>query len=134
MRRTQPDFSDARYGMVEIRFAATARDRMRGMLGLHELSVRGVEFVLHRCGSVHTFGMRYPIDIAFVDRFGLVVAVKRSMPPSRVVIGGYRAYSTIERVSSGEEWLERNDYYPINELVSERRLNETLSRMWLKRV
>ncbi len=57
--------------------AETRRARRRGLIGRD-----GVEgaFVLRRCRNVHTFGMRFPIDVAFCDRAGVVVHVATLRP------------------------------------------------------
>lgn len=34
--------------------------------------------------AVHTFGMRFPLDIVFVDRSGLVLATAGDVPPRRI--------------------------------------------------
>jgi uncharacterized membrane protein (UPF0127 family) len=44
--------------------------RARGLLGRDALD--GV-LVLRPCRSVHTFGMRFPIDVVFCDRAGCVL-------------------------------------------------------------
>jgi hypothetical protein len=38
-----------------------------------------------RCRSVHTFGMRFPLDVIFLDAEGRPVRVVRDVPPWRVV-------------------------------------------------
>jgi uncharacterized membrane protein (UPF0127 family) len=40
--------------------------------------------LIRRCRSVHTFGMRFPIDVVFVDRDWRVVRVVRDLPPRRI--------------------------------------------------
>ena len=45
--------------------ATTRRARRRGLLGRD--GVDGA-FVLRPCRQVHTFGMRFPIDVAWCDR------------------------------------------------------------------
>lgn len=49
-----------------------------------------------RCRSVHTFGMRAPIDVAFVDRGGTLLAVHRDVPPGRIV-SHRAAWGVLER-------------------------------------
>lgn len=39
---------------------------------------------LSSCCAVHTIGMRYPIDVAFVDRDGRVRRLVRNLTPGRV--------------------------------------------------
>ena len=48
------------------------------------------------CPSVHTFFMRFPIDVVLLDRGGCVVAVRRHVRPWRIVPPVWRAYATLE--------------------------------------
>jgi len=50
--------------------ACTARARRRGLLGRD--GIDGA-LVLRPCRSVHTFFLRFPIDVAFCDREGTVL-------------------------------------------------------------
>lgn len=54
--------------------ASSGRDRRRGLRGRD--SVDGA-FVIPGCRWVHTFGMRFPIEVAFVGDDGVVVKVVR---------------------------------------------------------
>jgi uncharacterized protein len=60
--------------------AGSFGDRTRGLLGK-----KGYEgaMVLPRTRSVHTFGMQFPIDVAFCDKEMVVVGVAR-LPPWRM--------------------------------------------------
>ena len=49
--------------------AVTRKVRRRGLLGRDHID--GV-LVLRPCRQVHTFGMQFPIDVAFCDRYGFV--------------------------------------------------------------
>ncbi|MEA2420004.1 MAG: uncharacterized protein QOE60_2210 [Thermoleophilaceae bacterium] len=40
--------------------------------------------LLPRCRSVHTFGMRFALDLVWLDRAGRVLRVDREVPPRRV--------------------------------------------------
>jgi uncharacterized protein len=57
------------------------------LLGLAMLSREraGPGLLIPRCRSVHTFGMRFALDILFVDAEGRVVELRRAVPPGRVV-------------------------------------------------
>lgn len=50
--------------------ATDRRTKRRGLLGRD-----GIEgaFVLPRCRWVHTLGMRFPVDVAYLDEKGVVV-------------------------------------------------------------
>ena len=65
--------------------AATFRARLLGLalMGASELP-SGHALVLRPCSSIHTFGMRFAIDVAFADAAGEVLRVIRDVPPRRV--------------------------------------------------
>ncbi|MEW6193491.1 MAG: DUF192 domain-containing protein [Bacillota bacterium] len=56
--------------------------RLRGLLGRRSLSP-GEGLLLEPCRSVHTFFMRFPIDVVFYDGAGRVVAVFPALSPFR---------------------------------------------------
>ncbi len=69
--------------------------RLRG-LTLRDDLPDGSGLVLEPNNSVHTFGMRFVIDVIFVDRSDTVVGVVPAMLPNRPFAGARRAYRTIE--------------------------------------
>ena len=48
------------------------------------------------CSSIHTMGMRYAIDVIFVDRDGCVVHIERNLRPNRLAFGRRRARAVVE--------------------------------------
>lgn len=72
--------------------ATTSSERRTGLLGTDALD--GALWI-HRCSSVHTFGMRYPLDLAFVDRSGRVVAAT-AMRRARLGAPRVRARAVVE--------------------------------------
>ncbi len=74
--------------------AASAWERMRGLLGRPPLQADEALWI-EPCRLVHTFGMRYPLDLAFVDRSGRVCKIDRDVPPGRLA-GSVAARSTLE--------------------------------------
>lgn len=47
------------------------------------------------CEGVHTFGMKFPIDVVFIDKKRVVVKVRKNMVRRRVAFS-LRAHSVIE--------------------------------------
>jgi hypothetical protein len=45
----------------------------------------GWSLLIPRCSCVHTFGMRFELDLVWLDEAGRVLAVDRSVRPGRVV-------------------------------------------------
>ena len=60
----------------------------------------GPGLLIPRCSSVHTFGMRFPLDLYFLDERGAVLAVRRQTPPRRVAF--CRGAGAVLEISSGE--------------------------------
>jgi uncharacterized membrane protein (UPF0127 family) len=66
----------------EASLTATAWERMRGLLGKPALRA-GQGLIIDPCPSVHTFGMGYPLDLAFLDSRWRVLKLVRELPPLR---------------------------------------------------
>lgn len=79
---------------VAVSMTETARERMRGLLGRNLLPVDEA-LLLKRCASVHTFGMRFAIDVVFLDRFERAVAIHHDLRQRRIVFN-LRAAHTLE--------------------------------------
>jgi uncharacterized membrane protein (UPF0127 family) len=76
---------DGRDTGVAVSITQTVRERMRGLLGRDGLA-SGEALLLEHCGSVHTFGMRFAIDVVFIDRHWRVVAIHRGVPGRRMLL------------------------------------------------
>ncbi|MFJ6849655.1 DUF192 domain-containing protein [Streptomyces sp. NPDC091271] len=86
---------------VPLRVAASYRARSRGLLG-----VDGVDgaLLITPCGGVHTFRMRFTIDVAYLDRKFGVLAV-RTMKPGRLGLPRLRARHVVEAEAGAmERW------------------------------
>ncbi|GHG25537.1 DUF192 domain-containing protein [Streptomyces hydrogenans] len=77
---------------VPVEVAASYRARRRGLLGRD--GVAGA-MLLTPANSVHTFGMRFPIDVAYLDRRLRVLAVA-TMRPGRLGLPRPRARHVLE--------------------------------------
>jgi uncharacterized membrane protein (UPF0127 family) len=64
--------------------ASGFRKRLLG-LSWRDRAKAGPGLLIPRCASVHTFGMRFELDLFFLDGEGRVLAVRRRVPPRRVV-------------------------------------------------
>lgn len=64
-----------------VKVADTFLARGRGLLGTAD---PGGGLLLRPCGSVHTWFMRYPIDLLFLDCSGVVRHAVDSLPPWRM--------------------------------------------------
>jgi uncharacterized membrane protein (UPF0127 family) len=68
-------------GSIEL--ASESKDRTRGLLGRESLAVGSV-LIIAPCNAVHTFFMRFTIDVVFANRDGQVLKVCRHLKPWRI--------------------------------------------------
>ena len=81
--------------LAAVEVPAGAKGRARGLLGRD--GIEGV-MLLRPCRHVHTFRMRFPIDVAFCDRDDVVLRVT-SLPPGRLSPFLWRAAYALEAES-----------------------------------
>ncbi|WP_210585587.1 DUF192 domain-containing protein [Streptomyces sp. GESEQ-35] len=77
---------------VPLEIATSYRARTKGLLGRD--AVDGA-MLLSPANSVHTFRMRIPIDVAYLDR-GLMVIAVTTMRPGRLGLPRLRARHVVE--------------------------------------
>jgi uncharacterized membrane protein (UPF0127 family) len=63
--------------------ASGFRSRFLGLAWLSREQA-GTGLLLPRCASVHTFGMRFELDLLFLDADEILLAVRRAVPPRRL--------------------------------------------------
>jgi uncharacterized membrane protein (UPF0127 family) len=73
-----------RAGCVDVRVARSRWARLLGLALLRDLPA-GTALLIPRCRSVHTFGMRFRIDVVFLDAAGRPLREVRGVPPWRVI-------------------------------------------------
>ena len=74
-------------------------NRVKGLLGRDSLP-ESYAFWISPCLSIHTFFMKFPIDVIFVDKSLKVVSMFHSLPSSRIVYGGWKGHSVFELKAS----------------------------------
>ena len=74
--------------------AVGAIDRMRGLLGRPALK-SGEGLMINACNLVHTVGMRYALDLVFLDATGHIKKLVWDVKPLRFA-GAFTATTTLE--------------------------------------
>jgi hypothetical protein len=83
-------------GGITLVEASTGKARRRGLSRLDSMPD---DHALHiRTVSVHTFGMRFALDLIWLDKHGTVVRVDRHVPPGRMR-ACFRARSVVETLA-----------------------------------
>ena len=78
-----------------LEWAGTSETRRRGLLGRDGLAP-GDGLYLVPCPWIHTFGMRFAIDVAFLAADGRVVSVHEALAPNRLSRLVLRAEGVLE--------------------------------------
>ncbi len=117
---------NSRNGRIVAAQVVTAFDsktRNRGLLGL-DVFQPGRALIIAPTNAIHTWFMRFPIDVAFVARDGRVVKVRHQLKPWRLsgAIGGYAVIElpagTLAAADTGAEDLLSLE--PVSEPGAER--------------
>jgi len=99
LRRPEDDWSlvhDATGRVLanRVHTAFDSRSRREGLLRQGTWPA-GSALIIAPCQAVHTIGMRFPIDLVFVNRAGVVVKTRERVVPWRMA-GAMRAFAVVE--------------------------------------
>jgi hypothetical protein len=86
-----------------------------GLLGRPPLRRREALW-LEPCGSIHTWGMRYAIDVVFLNRDGRVLGVARQVKPWRIALAPPRTRSALELRAGEASGVEVGDQLELAEV------------------
>lgn len=78
-----------------VRPAKTELSRIVGLMFNKEM-VGFDGLLIDRCNSIHTFFMRYSIDVLFLDNDNRIVKIFRNLVPWRVTFPRFRARKVLE--------------------------------------
>ena len=116
LRRTQSQYgiTNTRNNRVLARTVLTAFDsetRRRGLLGRDALA-DGSAMIIAPTSAIHTFAMRFSIDVMFVSKDGRVLKVRRDVKPRRIA-AAWRAFAVVELPAGA---IDRSDTRPGDQL------------------
>jgi uncharacterized membrane protein (UPF0127 family) len=74
--------------------AFDSKSRKKGLLGRDSLP-EGSALIIAPCQAIHTFSMRFAIDVLFVAKDGRVLKVRQAVPARRIAVS-LRAFAVVE--------------------------------------
>lgn len=80
---------------TNVQVADNAYLRVMGLMFKKNMNGMG-GLLLDPCNSIHTFFMRFPIDVVFISRDNKVINVQRSLAPWRMTWLYFKAKKTLE--------------------------------------
>lgn len=75
--------------------AKSMKERMLGLMFSEDIP-RGDALWIKPCNSIHTFFMKYPIDVLFLDRNLTVVKIYENLAPWRITPIHFKSSSVVE--------------------------------------
>lgn len=93
-------------GRVEIAKSFSAR--LLGLIGRDRLG-EGEGMFLRNCSNIHTFFMKFPIDVIYLDNDSKVVAVETNVKPWRMGGIHWRAKHVLELRPYTAGWIAAGD-------------------------
>lgn len=88
----------------ELELASDSKSRNRGLLGRSGIAAGSV-MIIAPCNAIHTFFMRFTIDLVFVDRQGIVLKLYRSVRPWRIRVA-IEAFAALEMAAGSLDRVE----------------------------
>lgn len=94
-------------------------NRFLGLMGRRSLAV-GEGMHILPCNSIHTFFMRIPIDVVFLDAQGVIVKQLAALPPWRATSVYFQSRSVLELPAgvleaSGTREGDRLSFEPVSQ-------------------
>ncbi len=83
LRRLPPALLSGPLATSDVRRADRRLARLIGLAGLRQLPP-GAGLLLPRTRSIHTFAMRFALDLVWLDASGEILRVDRAVPPRRL--------------------------------------------------
>jgi uncharacterized membrane protein (UPF0127 family) len=114
------DRQSGRVVVASLVLATTFWQRLAGWQ-FRSLPPAGTGLLLAPCSSVHTFGMRFAIDLAFLAADGKLLALRPHVPPWQIV-GPVRGARAVLELPSGAAVLHEGQQLAV-ELADGRRLD-----------
>ncbi len=79
-----------------VRVAGSFTERLKGLMLKDQDKATQHLMAIAPCKQVHTFFMKFPIDVAYCDRYGKVIEVHKNIEPWHVDKSVSAAYIAVE--------------------------------------
>ncbi len=79
----------------DVSVASNILKRIKGLLGTNELNI-GEAMWIRPCTSIHTFFMRFPIDVILLNKQNRIIALRKGLRPNRMTPIYLQAASVLE--------------------------------------
>ncbi|MDD2420528.1 MAG: DUF192 domain-containing protein [Heliobacteriaceae bacterium] len=81
--------------LITVEVADTFWTRLRGLLGRSHLPP-GYALLLAPCNQIHTLGMRFPLDVLYLDQANVILEMEIMVKPGRIQRARRQAAKVVE--------------------------------------
>ena len=85
--------------------AKSFRERCIGLIGCKGLQTEEA-FLITACPSIHTFFMKFPIDVIFTDKKFCIVSLFENVSAGKILFGGFKSRNVFE-IKAGQIQFHR---------------------------
>ncbi len=75
--------------------ARSLKERFLGLISKTDLKMEEV-FYIPACPSIHTFFMKFSIDVIFTDKKFFIVSLFENVPAGKILFGGFKSRNVFE--------------------------------------
>lgn len=100
----------------EVDMADTFLARLKGLLGKREFK-EGMGLLIKPCNSVHSFGMKFNIDVIFLDKNHRVIKVIKNMNPNEIspIVRGAKCVLELPAGVADKTGVQENQFLEVLE-------------------
>ena len=88
-------FKKEKIFIADLTLAKSLKQRIQGLTSYSSLKEKEA-FWIPACQSIHTFFMKFPIDVIFTDRQFKILNLFQEVKPGRVLFGGIKSWNVFE--------------------------------------
>lgn len=100
--------TDQRIVAERCEVAESLTQRLIGLMGKANLDSKQAMWITP-CNSIHTFFMRFPIDVVYLDQNNEIKKIDRGVKPWRVCLPVFSAQSVLELCAGSAGDLKQGD-------------------------
>ena len=90
-----PQLLKNNHSIAQVTIAKSLIQRMKGLIGKTELKENQAFFIPY-CSSVHTFFMKFPIDVIFTNKKFIVHKLCKNIPPGKILFTTFNGLHVFE--------------------------------------
>ena len=90
-----PQFYKDQVFLIDLLKASSLKQRLLGLIP-YKKGLQKQAFWISYCSSVHTFFMKFPLDVFFTNKDFKILKIFENVGPNRILFGGFKSRHVFE--------------------------------------